>query len=1033
MTAQRSYIALFLFRICLFSPILLINSGHGQDAEAGLPFIHNYLPRDYNAAFDNWSIVQDRRGVMYFGNGSGVLEFDGASWRLIKIPNGGAVGCLAMDEAGRIYVAAVSDFGYLAPDSLGRQNFISLQGYFADNHPRFGDVWSVGTASHGVYFKTADQIYRWKDSRIKVWDSVNSYRVYEIDDTIYVRNRGIGLMKLKGDSLVLAPGGEEFANIGIFNMLPFPETSPGSPQKILITTNVLGLYLYDGISFEPFETEADTFLRNNQIYNAAMLADSSFAFATQRGGVVIIDRNGRLIQIIDEFSGLQSQVVYDVFPDRQGGLWLALTKGLARVETPSPFSLFGKNLGIRGIVKSALHFGDRFYITDELGLCAKRKSSATILPDRFMPVPAMDKPGMHLLSVDGKLLAASNGGVFLIQKDGRIEKLTGWAANYLCQSGAYPNRVYVATMDGLFVLVKKGNRWSPGDHITDLKDDISQVLEDGNGDLWLRCRYLGVIRLRSDPGHASGSSSFNFIAERYDYREEISFHVIHLFSINGEIVFATDRGLKRFDAGENRFFPDNHFGSMFADSTRLVLDAVQDSRQRWILLTDSSGHIDIGTMVLQENGQYRWRADHRLNRLDLTNIFNIYPEKKPHRNNDVLWISVGDELIRYDPDIRVEKKPQLPPLIRRVVIERDSVIFWGTASSADSLGEHRNNRIPHADNSILFEFAAPDYDQPSANQFQFFLEGIDKTWSGWTTVYRKEYTHLPGGDYLFRVRTRNIYGVVSDEASFGFEILPPWYRTRTAYLFFAGVFLFILYISRRFELKRIRKKQQQELELVELRKIKELDQLKSRFFANISHEFRTPLTLILGQVESAMNSGIDSKGKSRLQVAMRNARRLLGLINQLLDLSKLEAGRMELKTEQRNIVSFLKSMTFSFESLAEQKSITLIFEAQHENIPVYFEADKMEKVFYNLLSNAFNFTPEKGRIEVEVRTGIRTGETEKRGIGEEKNCVQLIVRDSGLGIPLNSCRTFSIAFIRQTVQKPGSMKAPVSAWRWSKN
>jgi signal transduction histidine kinase/DNA-binding response OmpR family regulator len=167
-------------------------------------------------------------------------------------------------------------------------------------------------------------------------------------------------------------------------------------------------------------------------------------------------------------------------------------------------------------------------------------------------------------------------------------------------------------------------------------------------------------------------------------------------------------------------------------------------------------------------------------------------------------------------------------------------------------------------------------------------------------------------------------------------------------------------------------------------KLQEIDHLKSRFFVNISHEFRTPLTLILGQIESVMSGNIEIKEKGKLQVANRNARRLLTLINQLLDLSKLESGSMELKAEQHNIVAYLKSLFYSFESLAESQKISLIFESEYENIPVVFDPDKMEKIFYNLISNAFKFVSLDG--EVKVCLNIINSNVEIR------------IKDSGIGI-----------------------------------
>ncbi len=168
-------------------------------------------------------------------------------------------------------------------------------------------------------------------------------------------------------------------------------------------------------------------------------------------------------------------------------------------------------------------------------------------------------------------------------------------------------------------------------------------------------------------------------------------------------------------------------------------------------------------------------------------------------------------------------------------------------------------------------------------------------------------------------------------------------------------------------------------------KLQELDKLKSRFFANISHEFRTPLTLILGQIDSVMSENIDVKEKEKLQVANRNAKRLLVLINQLLDLSKLESGGMDLNAEQHNIVSFLKSLFYSFESLAESRKITLKFSSEYENIPVVFDPDKMEKIFYNLISNAFKFVPSNGEIRVSLKIINSTA--------------QIRIKDTGIGIP----------------------------------
>jgi signal transduction histidine kinase/DNA-binding response OmpR family regulator len=205
-------------------------------------------------------------------------------------------------------------------------------------------------------------------------------------------------------------------------------------------------------------------------------------------------------------------------------------------------------------------------------------------------------------------------------------------------------------------------------------------------------------------------------------------------------------------------------------------------------------------------------------------------------------------------------------------------------------------------------------------------------------------------------------------------------------ILFGAVLIFLLYLIRRYEINRIKLGTQLKLEKVETDTLRKLDHMKSQFFTNISHEFRTPLTLILGQIESVMSSGIEAREKAKLQVAKRNARRLLTLINQLLDLSKLEAGNMELNVSQHNIVSFIKSLFFSFESLAATQKVRLSFESDSAYIPVVFDLDKMEKVFYNLVSNAVKFSKIQGEVKITIKTN-------------GSKSVEIQIADDGLGIP----------------------------------
>ncbi len=295
--------------------------------------------------------------------------------------------------------------------------------------------------------------------------------------------------------------------------------------------------------------------------------------------------------------------------------------------------------------------------------------------------------------------------------------------------------------------------------------------------------------------------------------------------------------------------------------------------------------------------------------------------------------------------------------------------------------------LSYDDNVISFEFVAIDYLSPRQITYAYKMEGFEDQWI-YTNSERRfaTFTNLNPGEYTFVVKNTNSDGIWNEPGRrLQITIRPPWWQTGWAFSAYGIILIFILYFIRSYDLKRQRLKHQLELEHEHAQKLEELDRIKSRFFTNISHEFRTPLTLILGPAEQILTNHVDDVAKKNAGLIKKNANNLLTLINQLLDLARLDSGRLELKATKQNIIPFLKGMVMSFESLAIMNSIKLNLKVTEDKLMVYFDREKMETVIKNLLSNAFKFTPKEKEISVSLEE-----------INESS--IEIKVSDTGIGI-----------------------------------
>ncbi|MEN0045897.1 MAG: ATP-binding protein [Bacteroidota bacterium] len=363
----------------------------------------------------------------------------------------------------------------------------------------------------------------------------------------------------------------------------------------------------------------------------------------------------------------------------------------------------------------------------------------------------------------------------------------------------------------------------------------------------------------------------------------------------------------------------------------------------------------------------------------------------------IIWLTVNKKLHQINPEVLMNRDTTPPE------------VFIKALGISDSIYESPDGKIfkvavpftkvielQHFQNDLTFEFVGLHYADSKKNQYSWKLENFDSDWSKPTKVRRTRYNNLNPGKYNFRVKASNADGIWNEEgASMQVTILPPWWKTWWAYLLWGSIIFILIYTFYQFQLRR-------RLAEAEANQIKALDIAKTRLYTNITHEFRTPLTVILGMADQ-----IKTTSQQQVQAIKQNGRQLLQLVNQMLALSKLESGKEKLNLQQGEIIAFLKYLLESFHSFAELKNLELRLACDVEELYMDYDAEKLQQVISNLISNAIKFTPEGVWVRLRIERQLEQ--------------LHLEIADNGAGIEAeNLAFIFDRYYQVENVENTGS-------------
>lgn len=781
------YVVFSIFLIFVSSYSLIL--GQNSETRAGSYPVRNYSSKENGGNAQIFDVVQDHRGMMYFANQKGVLEYDGVSWRTIEIGSAQKrVNCLTKDQHGNVIVGATGDFGILKADSSGRLIFDSW--LISSGVDSIGSVNRIIVNHSEVILKSDHEILSLKNgklsNRINTKHKINT--VDYADGTYYAHVNSIGLCKFMNGKLRPLSGYDTLKNRTIRKVLSFS-------NKLLVITENKGIFeILDNKSLNLLSSLDDL-----QILSVGTNASSLF-LGTYGKGLIILDQDLTVNQLISVDKGLIDATVKCLYTDREGILWLGTNIGVSKVAVNEPITIYGKEAGLTSGVEAIGRFMGKLYFATQNGVYVLNDHSITKVDGI-----AKDCYGIRSFTFgnDSILFIAGVNDVIAMNEEGQIKYLQKGGPYDFRKSPLDSNEVIVLHYDGLSKLSYEKGSFVQDKYLKMPEGALPfNFLIDRDGTIWigtLNSDEYGIYK-----GHVNMFEKADPIFKRLGPDENLPRGASYLMRENDHLYVGTDIGL--YELNNNSFYRIDSLGYDFNHKTSGVHRINKDNMGNiWMIIYDRDNNYEFG-YTTQRNERYKWRSK-LFNRHTDEIIHALYHEK-----NGITWLGGPGGVLRYDANKSIHYDLPYQTHFRMIKYGNDTLHFGGDHDEKLFI----NDLAYFSNLSLGFEFSSTSFIEEESTVYSYYMEGQDKSWSDWSNRTIKEY-NLKEGTYTFNVKAKNIYGNISEVATVSIKILPPWYRSLWAYCSYIIIFMLLIYASIRLSIYRIRKKNLQLEKIVEKR------------------------------------------------------------------------------------------------------------------------------------------------------------------------------------------------------------------------